>query len=281
MGGVAAAVVGGEAPRVSSGLKRVGSAVVLIPLFVGIVVAPAWVFTALLVLVSAVAAWELARMFARAGRPAHPAVAAAAAAVVTVSFAVPGAPGATLTVCVLALLAASLYGAGATLSLDPTMIGVLALVYVGWLLGYAVLLRHRPDGAALVLFLVGVTWVGESAAYVVGSLVGRHPLAPVISPRKTIEGGTAQVVGSVVGAALLAHWLVPEWTVTRAVAAGGVLGLTGQVGDLAESVMKRGLRVKDAGDLIPGHGGMLDRIDGLLVNAPVLFYFARWTGSAQ
>lgn len=161
------------------------------------------------------------------------------------------------------------------------MIAFLALIYVGWLLGYAVLLRGRPDGAAVVLFLVGVTWAGESAAYCVGSLVGRHPLAPVISPKKTIEGAAAQVLASVVAAALLGHWLVPDWTLGRLVAAGGVLGVTGQVGDLAESVMKRSLRVKDTGGLIPGHGGMLDRIDGLLINAPVLVYFARWTGSAS
>jgi phosphatidate cytidylyltransferase len=130
-----------------------------------------------------------------------------------------------------------------------------------------------------VLFLVGVTWFGETAAYAVGSMIGRRKLAPVISPKKTVEGAVAQVVASVVAALVLAPWLVPGWSLAVAAGVGLVLGVVGQIGDLAESVIKRSLGTKDTGGLIPGHGGMLDRIDSLLFNAPVLYQLIAFTGA--
>jgi phosphatidate cytidylyltransferase len=126
---------------------------------------------------------------------------------------------------------------------------------------------------------VGVTWVGETAAYLVGSTVGRHPLTAV-SPRKTVEGAVAQVVASVATAGGLATWLLPGCSLSALLAAGGVLGVVGQVGDLAESVIKRTVGLKDAGALIPGHGGVLDRIDSLLFNLPAFYYVSRLTGCA-
>ena len=133
----------------------------------------------------------------------------------------------------------------------------------------------------MVLSLGGVTWIGESAAYLVGSALGRHRLAPVISPRKTVEGAVTQLLTSVVASLALASWPLPEWPPGAALGAGALLGVVGQVGDLAESVIKRSVGAKDTGSLIPGHGGALDRLDSLLFNAPALFYFATWTGLAR
>jgi phosphatidate cytidylyltransferase len=147
-------------------------------------------------------------------------------------------------------------------------------VYIGWLLGYAIWLQGRVDGPQLVLFLVGVTWAGESAAYLVGSSVGRHRLAPILSPRKTVEGAIAQIIASVAAALALAAWLLPTCGLAGAAGAGVVLGVIGQVGDLAESAIKRSIGTKDTGGLIPGHGGMLDRIDSLLFNAPALYLYS-------
>ena len=147
-------------------------------------------------------------------------------------------------------------------------------VYVGWLLGYAIWLQGRVDGPQLVLFLVGVTWAGESAAYLVGSSVGRHRLAPILSPRKTLEGAIAQVIVSVAAALVLAAWLQPACSLAGAAGGGALLGVIGQVGDLAESAIKRSIGTKDTGGLIPGHGGMLDRIDSLLFNAPALYLYS-------
>jgi phosphatidate cytidylyltransferase len=146
-------------------------------------------------------------------------------------------------------------------------------VYVGWFLGHALALYRRPDGGGLVLFLVAVTWIGESAAYVVGSVLGRHKLAPLVSPNKTLEGALAQLAASVAAAAVFGEWLLPDWSLARALPAGVILGVVGQLGDLAESAIKRSAGVKDASGLIPGHGGVLDRVDGLLFNSPALYYY--------
>jgi phosphatidate cytidylyltransferase len=266
-------------------LKRVASAVVGIPLFVWMVSwGPAWLFALFVTVVGAAAAWELSRMLAQAGRPTYGRLGVAATIVLTASFAVPASrvlpalPMLVLSVALAVLLSAPLWARG-PLATEPMALTLLAVMYVGWLLGHTLLLYRLPDGADLVLLLVGVTWIGESVAYLVGSAVGRHKLAPVISPNKTVEGGVAQLVASVAGSLVLGAWLA-DWPAGRSAAAGALLGVVGQVGDLAESAMKRSVGVKDAGNLIPGHGGVLDRVDGLLFNAPALYYCAVLGASA-
>lgn len=187
-------------------------------------------------------------------------------------------PMLVLTVAAGVILAAPLWRSG-TPTVEPAANTLLAVMYVGWLLGYGILL-HQDSlvGDELILFVVGVTWVGETAAYLVGSTMGRRPLAPVISPRKTIEGAAAQVIASVATGALLGAWFLPACGGLFALVGGGVLGVVGQVGDLAESVFKRSVGTKDTGGLIPGHGGVLDRIDSLLFNLPAFYYIAVLAG---
>ena len=259
-------------------VKRVVSAIVFIPLFVWMVSrGPQWVFVLFVAAVAGTAAWELARLFERAGVPTYARLGPATVVAVTVSFALPhrDPPAAmiVLTLAVAVVLTAALRNRG-TLSIEPVATTLLAVMYVGWFLGHAVLLYRLTNGGALVLLLVGTTWLGESAAYAVGSSIGRHKLAPVISPNKTVEGAVAQVVASLFGALVLGAWLLPEWSPLATLGAGALLGLVGQIGDLAESVIKRSVGVKDTGNLIPGHGGLLDRVDGLLLNAPALYYYA-------
>jgi phosphatidate cytidylyltransferase len=280
-----AAVVAVTMPRVpglsATLVQRALTAAVGIPLFVWVVVwAPTWAFGALAVGLSAVAAWELMRMFEQAGRPGYRRLAVVGTGIVTASFIPTGVPAlaaVVFTIVVGATLSAPVW-TGARPAVEPAAATLLAVVYVGWLLGHGVLLRTAADGSSLVLLLVGTTWAGESAAYAVGSLLGRHPLAPVISPRKTKEGAVGQLVVSILAAVVLGAWLLPRWSVWAAIVAGALLGVVGQIGDLVESVMKRSLGAKDTGGLIPGHGGVLDRLDGLLFNAPALFYYASWVG---
>jgi phosphatidate cytidylyltransferase len=264
--------------RVSNVLrKRVVSAVVLIPIVVWIVTgAPVWLFPATVVVVSGAAAWEFARLFARAGRAARPGLTALCTAVVTASFLVPGAPVAALVATTILILVSSLWTSG-PVSSEGTTVGLTCLCYVGVLMGHALLLHQLSDGRALILFLLAVTWTGESAAYAMGSLIGRHQLAPSISPGKTIEGALSQLAASVMAGVALG-WLVPGWSQVEAAGAGLVLGVVGQIGDLAESLIKRSVDAKDAGALIPGHGGLLDRVDGLLFNTPALFYYVSVLG---
>jgi phosphatidate cytidylyltransferase len=258
--------------------KRLASSVVLIPLVLWLVGwAPAVVFGIVVIAVSAAAGWELARMFERSGRPIHRTLAPLFAATVTASFMIADAPAVALTAAVIVTLSAPVWS-GAAPSTDRVTTTLLAVTYVGWLLGHGIALRGLPDGGALLLLLLGVTWVGESAAYFVGSSIGRHKLAPVVSPNKTVEGAVAQLVASMIAAVMLAAWLLPGWRRELAIAAGAVLGIAGQVGDLAESVIKRSVGTKDTGGLIPGHGGVLDRLDSLVFNAPALYYLAVATG---
>ena len=263
-------------------VRRLASVLVLLPVFLLIVIkAPAYLFNALVVVAAAVALWELTRLLEGGGRPVHRTLAVVAGTAVTAAF---GAsrmldpfvlPGFVLAVSVLAILAAPVWQ-GRPPGTEATANTVLAVMYVGWLLGYGILLHHTsPRGDELVLFVVGVTWVGETMAYMVGSTLGRHKLAPVISPRKTVEGAVAQVLASVVTGLVLGAWLLPACGPGVGLAAGALLGVVGQVGDLAESVIKRSVGTKDTGGIIPGHGGVLDRIDSLLFNLPAFYYFSR------
>jgi phosphatidate cytidylyltransferase len=277
------------AGAISPAWKRIASSIVLIPVFVWVTSgAPAWVFQLLVVAASAVACRELDRMFERTGRPIATWLTVGVGAALTASFAtslyaglgIDGhaarwmpTPELALLVGVGLICSAPLWSSGRPL-VESTANTLFGAIYIGWLLGYAIWLQGRADGSQLVLFLVGVTWAGESAAYLVGSSVGRRRLAPILSPGKTVEGAIAQVITSIAAALALGFWLLPACGLLGAAGAGVVLGVIGQVGDLAESAIKRSIGTKDTGDLIPGHGGMLDRIDSLLFNAPALYLYS-------
>ena len=265
-------------------LKRLASAVVLLPVFLLIVVkAPAWMFNALVVVASAAALWELVRLLEQGGRPVYRTLGVIAGTALTASFAAAHMlqpttlPALVLALAVGVVLSAPLWDPAP--STEPAANTLLAILYIGWLLGYGILLHDTsPFGDELVIFLVGVTWIGETSAYLVGSTIGRHKLAAVISPKKTVEGAVAQVVMSILAAVLLGTWLLPQCATAVAIAGGALLGVVGQVGDLAESVIKRSVGTKDTGGLIPGHGGVLDRIDSLLFNLPAFYYFTLLVG---
>jgi phosphatidate cytidylyltransferase len=261
-------------------VKRVLSTVILLPVFLAIVlVGPVWLFAATIVLVGAAAQWEFTGMFERAGIRTCRVVGLVGGVVVTASFAVSGLDAAgvaaALTAALLALLTVALCRQGsARVAWEPFAVTALGIAYVNWLLGYGFWLRELPFGREWVLLLVWVTWLGETAAYLVGSTVGRHPLAWVISPKKTIEGSLAQFAMSLGAAAAAQVWFFGALPLGHALMVGAALGVVGQVGDLVESALKRSVGTKDTGQLIPGHGGLLDRIDSLLFNTPVLFYCA-------
>jgi phosphatidate cytidylyltransferase len=144
--------------------------------------------------------------------------------------------------------------------------GAGALLYLGWLGGYLVLVRELPDGRDWLLSVLFVTWTADTAAYAVGRLAGKHLFAPNISPKKTWEGTAAALPGGLV--AMVFCWAVfdlPGLSAGEAVALGLVLGVAAVVGDLFESLLKRGFQIKDASSLLPGHGGFLDRVDSVLL----------------
>lgn len=153
---------------------------------------------------------------------------------------------------------------------------LLGLFYVGTLGPLIGLLRDLPDGVPWVFLLLAVTWLNDTFAYFAGHWWGKRKLAPKVSPGKTWEGLVGGLVGSLAGLLLVWHLggrFFPFW---EGLVLAVVSGFIGPLGDLGESLVKRGAAVKDSGQLIPGHGGMLDRIDALLFNAPLVYGFALW-----
>ena len=151
--------------------------------------------------------------------------------------------------------------------------------YVGGMLSYYVLLRDLPQGLAWVAAAVVTTWVGDTAAYFVGKSLGRRPFFPRVSPRKTLEGAVGgMTAATITGAAIAVSFLRLSWPLAAAL--GVLIALASTFGDLAESLVKRQAGVKDSGNLIPGHGGALDRVDSLLFAAVATYYFAIWAAGA-
>jgi len=157
---------------------------------------------------------------------------------------------------------------------------VFGVLYVGWLASHILLMHRTPTvGPGMVTLLFVSVILTDTAAYAIGSLFGKHKLAPKVSPGKTWEGAIAGFVFALAGAMLIyalkqrTGWHgLPAWSVWTYLVAGAALSIAAQIGDLTESCLKRDAGVKDSGGLFPGHGGVLDRCDGFLFAAPVLYY---------
>jgi phosphatidate cytidylyltransferase len=159
--------------------------------------------------------------------------------------------------------------------LDATMTTFFPVLFVGLPFAFVVGLEVMPgaNGPDLLLLAMVCVTLSDAGAYYAGSTFGTHPLAPVISPKKSWEGAVGGMVASVAGALLGHFWFFRRLPLAHAVALGVVLSTVGILGDLAESMLKRAAGVKDSSALLPGHGGVLDRLDSLLVAAPVLYYY--------
>jgi phosphatidate cytidylyltransferase len=162
--------------------------------------------------------------------------------------------------------------------LPSAAVKVFGALYVALLGGYIIAIRMIespiPNLSAklLTLFFI-VVFAGDTGAYYTGRTIGKHKLAPRVSPGKTVEGAIGGLAGNVI-AALIAHFtFFPELRIAHAIPLALVMGALGIAGDLCESMLKRGAKAKDAGKIIPGHGGLLDRLDSMLFNAPLLYYF--------
>ena len=258
-------------------MRRILSAAFLLPpLIVWLVYAPDWLFTFIVALAAAAAACEAA-MLAAPERPGLvlPVVALAAFAYVW-SFSV-GWKGAVpavvaLMVGVVLALHASVAIRGRR-TFEEVTTSSFAVVYVGGFLGYLIPIHAAPHGVWLVVLLFACVWNGDTLALLVGRRWGRHRLASRLSPHKTVEGALAGLVGSVAAAAIVKLTALAPLSWGAIISLALVMGVAGQLGDLMESLLKRCVGAKDAGGLIPGHGGVLDRIDGLLLAAPVSHFW--------
>ena len=176
------------------------------------------------------------------------------------------------------LIAATLRGAPYDKMISSTGVTILGVLYVVFLGSHLVAVRMgfpHSLAADLLSFFFLILMGADIGAYYVGRAMGKHKLAPTISPGKTWEGVVGGVLAALILAAVSHYWFFPELPLKFALPLAAVMVILGILGDLTESALKRGAGAKDAAKLLPGHGGILDRLDSLLFNAPLLYYFAR------
>lgn len=265
-------------PKSQDHLKRWITGLTALPVLVGCVAAGGVPFTLLVVLAAVSSLWEYFRIVAPPGAPAS------RHSVTLVGY-----------VSGLALILCAHTGRpeliGVVLGVNVGLVGLLALrrfssdkavleevarqiqgiCYIPLSLSLVILLRAETDGASWIFFLCAVIFAGDTAALYAGTLWGRHRLSPAISPGKTIEGSLAGLATGVAVGLVAKALLLPDWGWTAGILFSIAVGVAGQVGDLFESALKRSSNVKDSGSLLPGHGGVLDRIDALLFAAPIAF----------
>ncbi len=270
---------------------RIVSALVILPVVLGLVWLGGWPFVALVAFAAGLSAWELGSLVLGGAPTLQKWLMAllTAAVPVVAGRLLAHAPGemllAALAVLPLPFLFAAVLRPGEHLERAVAFagLGIATVVYVGGMLAAAVRLRdHGPSGFWWLVLLMAVTWLNDTGAYFAGHAFGRHKLSPRVSPGKTVEGAIGGLLASVGGAfavqavstTSLLHSVPPlNLSPVGCVVAGILAGVVGPLGDLAESLFKRAFGAKDSGHFMPGHGGLLDRIDALLFNAAVLWAF--------
>jgi phosphatidate cytidylyltransferase len=261
-------------------MKRVITAVVLIPLVLLLLLKGTFLLLVLAAaLVAELAAWEYLSIADIQGFR-RTLILIAIAVLFSASFTSPTLILPAIGLCSMVILVVCSFRSSLERVLPEVAFSVFGLLYCGLTMATLPLIWVQADGPSLLVFLFCVVWIGDTAALYVGRSFGRHKLAPGISPNKTWEGSAASLAGSLlIAAGLVAlarlgtlHFAGPmiRWLILAA-----VLNVFAQVGDLVESAIKRGAGVKDSGAMLPGHGGILDRIDALLLAAPALWY-AQW-----
>ncbi|HLV25107.1 MAG TPA: phosphatidate cytidylyltransferase [Gemmatimonadales bacterium] len=268
---------------------RVLFAVIAAPVTILIIfLGDAWL-ASLLGIAAALASWELYRMAGHTGvRPIAGAGIALSAAVPLVVHGhflrVLNVPLSALALVMLGLLAIAIWARGVEgHPLAATAITVFGVLYIGGMLSFAYALRYHRfsvdalGGTALVMLPVLLTWGSDIGAYFVGRTFGRRKLIPAVSPGKTVEGAIGGLVTTMLLALAIGRFVLPEvaslgFTTAGALLFGALISVAAQVGDLAESLLKREAGVKDSSHLVPGHGGVFDRLDSLLFTLPLGYF---------
>jgi len=256
--------------------RRVYTVLLLIPLlYLAIRFLPPIALTGIIAVIGAAALYEFyALCFGETRQPLNVAVGLAGCVALIAS---PFAPGLILPGLLAGLVAIFsiplLFDTPLRDCLKHSSFTVTGLLYIGLTMSFLVSTRLLPEGEWLIIFLLLVTWAGDAGAYYAGTLCGQHALAPRISPKKTLEGLIGGAAVATIAAYVARWWFLPTLSLFDCLILALLLTGAGLWGDLAESAIKRSAGVKDSGGLLPGHGGMLDRIDSLLFTTPAFYYY--------
>lgn len=266
--------------------QRVLVAILLLPLLIWVILRGGWLYATVVGLALGLAGVEYGLLFRRSGlQPSIPLLGLGVAGLIAARYQL-AFESQSLLLALLALAGMAWhlfsYERGAARSGTDFAITLSGILYLGWLGGYLVDLRTLESGEWWVLVALPSVWIGDSAAYLIGSWIGKRPLAPRLSPKKTWEGYLAGVVTAAAsGAGLAALWSLvasqPAGISPRiGLVVGGAVGIISPLGDLGVSMIKRELQVKDSSRLLSGHGGVLDRFDSWLWAATIGFYLVTW-----
>jgi len=259
--------------------KRTLSAVIIALAAILMILTGGWTFTIGIAMILAISVWEYIRMFNQGGYHPSPITAAAGTLVITSArnLADPAFLNAALIAVFFAIaiqhIARSKYHQD-TAAVDFA-IDLSVLVFISFPGSFLVDIRNLPDGLYWTLVCFFSTALGDIGAFAIGSLIGKHKLAPLISPNKSVEGYLGGIAAACLGGlatGLIARGQQVEMSLLWATGIGFAIGAISPLGDLSKSIFKRAFSLKDTGDLIPGHGGMLDRIDTILWAAPIAFF---------
>ncbi len=262
---------------------RIATAAVGAPLIIWLLYKGApWGFYLLVLPATLIGAWELFNMTHPGDRKAQAMGVGMSAVASLATYVSDGDTRVLLTMIVAVPLAGPLLtlvrlGDMKTAALRASAMGFGPL-YIGIPLTLLAVLRRDlgADGPGYVVLTIMFAWFGDTGGYFAGRFLGKHKLYEAVSPKKTVEGAIGGLGGSVLGAMLAHFWFLPSLPLVHGVVLALVAGALGQAGDLGESVLKRSTGVKDSGAIVPGHGGILDRVDALLVTSAVTFLYSIW-----
>jgi phosphatidate cytidylyltransferase len=265
-------------------LQRTLVVIVLLPIGLVLIYFGGWAFAALVMLILGLAAWEYARLFKHGDFQPADVLVIGGAVLLALGRAWNGFESADWLVSLL-ILASMIYHLfaferGRDQAASDFAITLSGILYLGWLGSYLISLRNLPDGMWWILLVLPAVWLADSGAYFIGRAIGKRKFSPRLSPKKTWEGYFGGVVFGTLGGVLLAFILSLLAPGVMTLLHGGIMGLIlaliTPLGDLGESMVKRQFGIKDSSNLIPGHGGVFDRIDSWLWAGVIGFYVIQW-----
>jgi phosphatidate cytidylyltransferase len=267
-------------------LKRTAVTLVLLPLGLVVIALGGWLFYALVALILALAAYEYVKLFQAGGSQPAAIFVVVATLLLAIQRALAGFAHADLALSLLVLLAMVYhlirFERGRDQAGTDFAVTLSGTLYIGWLGSYLISLRMLPGGLWWLLTVLSAVWLADTFAYLIGSRIGRHKMTPRLSPKKSWEGYLGGILFSVPLTVLLSR-LWPVWagsdlpiTPLRAALLALALSVLTILGDLGESMIKRQVGVKDSGNILPGHGGIFDRIDSWLWAAVIGYYLVVW-----